>query len=265
MKRVVGFFQAYGTHPLLFAKDYLALARHYLIVPNRTHRLFTITAAILFVIFIGLFIAYAFVEKHQLTDNPLFGGVKFSFVDGGYPEIFGYFLEFFCISVFTVHALANKKTHWLAWAAIFLIVLLDDSIGAHEVLANVFFDEETLSPVMGGIAVFAVMGLMFAGLWLVGLMAMPHNAAEFSAYILLSIYFAALVLVGVGVDSMHAYLKSYFHLPDTALTLAEDGTELFLTALMASTALGLWYRDSDKLQQHYSSGRSLAEVVPDRT
>lgn len=257
MKRVVDFLKTYGLHPVLFAKDYSALARHYLLVPNTIHRYFTITTAIMFVIFIGLFIAYAFVEKHQITDNPLFGGVKFSFVDGGYPEIFGYFLEFCCISIFTVHALVNKKKYWLAWAAIFVIVLLDDSMGAHEVLANVFFDEETLSPVMGGVAVFAVMGLMFAGLWLVGLMAMPHNAAEFSAYLLLSIYFAALVLVGVGIDSMHAFLKGYFHLPDTALTLAEDGTELFLTAIMAITALGLWYRDSEKLQPHYSSDRSF--------
>ncbi|MES2823321.1 MAG: hypothetical protein V4732_06955 [Pseudomonadota bacterium] len=257
MKRIVDFFKTYGLHPLLFTKDYLALARHYLIVPNSIHRFFSITTAIMFVIFVGLFIAYAFVEKHQLTDNPLFGGVKFSFVDGGYPEIFGYFLEFFCISVFTIHALANKKKYWLAWAAIFVIVLLDDSIGAHETLANVFFDKETLSPVMGGIAVFAVMGLMFAGLWLVGLMAMPQDAAEFPAYILLSIYFAALVLVGVGIDSMHAYLKGHFHLPDTALTLAEDGTELLLTAIMAITALGLWYRDSEKLQPHYSSDKSF--------
>jgi hypothetical protein len=253
MKRVVGFFQTYGFHPLLFTKDYSALARHYLVVPNCFHRFFAVTTAIMFVIFIGLFIGYAVVEKYQITDNLLFGQVKYSFVDWGYPEIFGYFLELFCIGVFTLHALANNKRYWLAWSAIFVIVLLDDSIGAHEVLASVFFDEKTLSPVMGGIAVFAVMGLMFAGLWLVGLMAMPHNATEFSVYLLFSIYFAALVLVGVGIDSMHALLKGYFHLPDTALTLLEDGTELLLTAIMAITALGLWYRDPHKLEQHLSN------------
>lgn len=250
MKRVVSFFQRYSLHPLLFAKDHLALARHYLIVPNRAHRFFAVATAITFAIFISLFLAYAVVEKYGMTGNSLFGQVKFSFVDRGYPEIFGYFLEFFCIGVFAVHALAHKKKHWLAWAGIFAIVLLDDSLGAHEVLGSLFFDEEILSPVMGGLAVFAIMGLMFAALWLAGLMVMPYDESEFSVYLLLSIYFAALVFVGVGVDSLHAHFKDNFNLPDTLLTLAEDGSELFLTAVMAITALGLWYRNPEKAQRH---------------
>lgn len=249
MKQVVSFFQTYSLHPLIFAKDYLALARYYLIVPSRLHRFFTISTAIAFVIFIGLFIAYALVEKHAITSNFLFGQVKFSFIDWGYPEIFGYLLEFFCVCIFTVHALARKKKYWLVWAAIFLIVLLDDSIGAHEVLGSLFFDKGSLSPVMGGLAVFAVMGLMFVALWLVGLMAMPENESEFAAYFLFSIYFAALVLVGVGIDSMHEQFKSYLHPSETLLTLAEDGSELLLTAIMAITAFGLWYRDPEKAQQ----------------
>jgi len=250
MKRIVGFFKMYGFHPLLFAKDYAALARHYLVVPNRIHRSFKIAIAIIVAVLIALFLAYAVVEKYKMTGNPMFGNFKFSFVDWGYPEIFGYLLEFLCIGIFVVHGVLHKKKHWFAWAAIFGIVLLDDSIGAHEVVGSLFFDEATLSPVMGGLAVFAIMGVMFIVLWAIGLMVMPDDESEFSAYILLSIYFAALVLVGVGVDGMHEQIKGSFHLPDTILTLAEDGSELFLTAIMAITALGLWYRNLEVAQLH---------------
>lgn len=241
MKRAVGLFLPCKFILSFFAVDYLALARYYLIVPNRVHRFFTIAIAAACVIFTGLFLAYAIVEKYKMTDNFLFGQVKFSFVDRGYPEILGYFLEFICILVFTLHALLHKRKYWFAWAAIFVIVLLDDAIGVHEVLGNLLLGEETLSPVMDGLAVFAIMGLMFAVLWLAGLLTM-HDESEFPVYMLLSIYFAVLVVIGVGVDGIHAQLKNYFSIPDTLLTLAEDGLELFLIAIMTITAIGIWYR-----------------------
>jgi hypothetical protein len=227
--------------------DYVPLALRYLIVPDRSHRQFAFITALSFVAFITCFIIYATVEKYKMTGNFFYGRVDFSFIDRGYPESFGYFLEFICFVVFGFYAWAHKKKQWYAWSAIFLNVFLDDAFSAHEAIGDFFYAAMSIPPVVGGLIGFAIMGLLSAAIWFAGMVASPKQGLEFKTYILFSIYFALLVFFGVGVDAVHGLLHEKLNISETLATLFEDGGELFMTCIFCITALGMWYRDKDKL------------------
>jgi len=227
--------------------DYLPLALRYLIVPDRSHRQFALMTAVSFVVLIACFIIYAIVEKYQMTDNFFYGQVSFSFIDRGYPECFGYFLEFMCFVIFGFYAWAHKEKQWYAWSAIFLNVFLDDAFSAHESVGNFFYAAMSIPPVWGGLIGFAIIGLLSAALWCAGMAASPKQGLEFKTYMLFSIYFGLLVFFGVGVDAVHGLLHAQLAVSETLVTLVEDGGELFITCVFCISALGMWCRDKDRL------------------
>lgn len=104
------FYADSHSYPSLVER-HLAVARHYLILPNRFHQIFALAIAALFIAFVTCFIVYATVEKYHVTNNILYGHAEFSFIDQGYPEDFGYFLELFCVMLFSLHAWAHKKNN----------------------------------------------------------------------------------------------------------------------------------------------------------
>lgn len=217
----------------------LQLGRHYLFVPDRLHRGFSIGVVLIIVGLVFCFVSFAYAEKYQLADNFFYGRLKFSFIDGGYPEIFGYILELTASVLFLLFAVAHHKKCWLAWSMILFIVFLDDAFQLHETIGHMYVDALGVIPVVGDLFGFATTGLVSAVFWLTGLRGISDKD-DFPSYLLFSVYFALLIFFGVGVDAMHGLFGE--NASQTLLTLLEDGGELCMTAVIVISVLGMWMR-----------------------
>lgn len=217
----------------------LRLAKSYLIVPDRLHQ--GAFAGIFFIIMllISCFITYAFVEKYELTENFFYGRVHFSFIDGGYPEIFGYVLELAASLLFLFFAITHHKKCWMAWSMIMFVIFLDDAFKLHETIGHAYAAALNLVPVAGDLMGFATTGLLSVVFWVIGVRGITDKD-ELSAYLVFSVYFALLIFFGVGVDALHGLFGE--NVSQTVFTLVEDGGELFMTAIIAISALGMWIR-----------------------
>lgn len=213
------------------------IARDFLLPGNRMHRWSIAAVAAAISILIGCFLRYAYVERYHLTDSFFHGRLQFSFVDRGYPEIFGYGLELAACALFAVCAWAYRRKQWYAFAAILLLTFLDDAFELHEAIGHMFAAGSGLSPVVGDLIGFSTTGLLSAVLWLAGtrLIAGPE---DWLSYLVFTVYFAILIFFGVGVDTVHGMLGTT--VSQTVLTLVEDGGELVTTAVISLSAFGMW-------------------------
>ena len=215
------------------------LAKDLLVLPDRLQRGCVAGVVVTGLLLIGCFITYAYVEKNQLTDSFFYGQVEFSFIDRGYPEIFGYVLELAAAALFLLFAVAHHKKSWFAWSAIMFIIFLDDAFKLHESIGQAYVALWSLDPVPGDLLGFATTGLFAVICWAIGATTITTKE-DFSAYLLFSFYFALLIFFGVGVDALHGLFGE--NVSQTVFTLAEDGGELLMTAMIALSALGMWLR-----------------------
>lgn len=215
----------------------LVLARDYLVLRHSLYRLCAWGVACVFTLLIGCFVVYAFAEKYHLESNFFYGRVRFSFIDGGYAEIFGYVLELGACAIFLLYARRPNKKHWYMWAAILFVVLLDDGLKIHETIGGVFSSGLGMSPVVGDLVGFALTGLLSVGLWIAGLRIIPDQG-ELCAYLVFTVYFSILIFFGVGVDAAHGLLGK--NMSQTLFTLIEDGGELLMICIISLSSLGMW-------------------------
>jgi hypothetical protein len=231
-------------HPWLAIKDcaplIVSLSRRYILVNDPAHRLFALVSALLFVLVTCLFTAYAFVEKMHLTQNFLYGQVKFSFVDWGYPESLGYAFTLMAAVFFLRFAMGTGNKHWLAWSAICIVIFLDDSMQFHETIGASLVTTEGISAGVSELMGFALMGSLIGVFWLAGLWFSPKRKADVISYLLFSVYLALLIFAGVGIDFLHDVLKTHFSVSETIMALLEDGSELALQMVLAISAFGMW-------------------------
>ncbi|MGM8228577.1 hypothetical protein ACSV5M_18495 [Cellvibrio sp. ARAG 10.3] len=218
------------------------LAKDLLVLPDRLHRGCVAGVVIIGLLLISCFITYAYVEKYQLTDSFFYGQVEFSFIDRGYPEIFGYILELVAAALFLLFAVAHHKKAWFAWSAMMFIIFLDDAFKLHESIGHAYVALWNLHPVSGDLLGFATTGLFAVICWTIGVTTITTKE-DFSAYLLFSCYFGLLIFFGVGVDALHGLFGE--NVSQTVFTLAEDGGELLMTAMIALSALGMWLRQKD--------------------
>lgn len=217
----------------------LRLARDLLILPDRLHRWAVTIAASAIGILIACFVRYAYVEKHHLTSSFFHDRLQFSFVDGGFPEIFGYGLELAACALFAICAWMHRKRQWYACAAILFVTFLDDAFELHETIGGIVTAGSGLSPVTGDLIGFASLGLLSAALWLAGAR-LIRDEDDWLPYLVFTAYIGILVFFGVGVDAVHGTLAK--NASQTLLTLIEDGGELATTALISLSAFGMWLR-----------------------
>lgn len=233
----------------------LRLARDFLILPDRLHR-WTIAVVIGVIgILITCFVRYAYVEKHHLTNSFFHNRLQFSFVDGGFPETFGYGLELAACALFAMFAWTHSKRQWYACAAILLLTFLDDAFGLHEAIGAMLTAGFGLSPVAGEVIGFASLGLISAALWLAGAR-LIQGEDDWLPYLVFTAYFGILVFFGAGVDAVHGTLAK--NASQTLLTLIEDGGELATTALIALSAFGMWLRQKRAM---IASGLAMPPVA----
>lgn len=213
------------------------LARDFLILPDRVHRWTVAITAGVIGILTACFVRYAYVEKHHLTSSFFYDRLQFSFVDGGFPETFGYGLELAACALFAMFAWTRRKQHWYACSAILLLTFLDDAFGAHETVGAMLTAEFGLSPVIGEVIGFASLGLLSAAFWFAGAR-LIQGEDDWLPYLVFTAYFGILVFFGAGVDAVHGTVAK--NASQTLLTLIEDGGELATTALISLSAFGMW-------------------------
>lgn len=234
----------------------LQLARSYLILPGSFHRWCVVLVACTIASLIGCFIAYAFAEKHHIESSLFYGHVRFSFVDQGYPEIFGYVLELASCAIFSLYAWLSHKKHWYMWTIILLVIFFDDAFKMHESIGHIVSEGLGISPVTGDILGFASTGLLSAVFWVTGVR-MISDQNEMCAYFVFTVYFAVLIFFGVGVDAMHGLLGE--NMSQTLFTLVEDGGELLMIALIALSSLGMLLRQQEPAAEGMPIGSVLSK------
>ena len=185
------------------------------------------------------FLTYAFAEKMGNQESFFYGKLEFSFVDHSYAERFGYFLELFTASMFAAFAWAHKKSAWLSWSIIFLILFLDDFAGIHEMFGRTFVASGLLYDA-GEIAGFSILGCFICFFWWRGFTKLRDDADQKLNYLLFTVYFAALLFFGIVMDGFHSFLTKSYDVSETIMTLMEDGLELLMLNVAAISSLGHW-------------------------
>jgi TRAP-type C4-dicarboxylate transport system permease small subunit len=221
----------------------LRQARDFLIVPDRLHRWCAIVIASVIFILVGFFVAYAYAEKYNLVDNFFYGKLQFSFIDGGYPELFGYALEIVACALFASFAWVHAKKQWYAWATILFVTFLDDAFRSHETIGQSFTVWFGVSPVGGDLIGFAITGILSAVLWCAGIVKV-NSEEDLSAYFVFTMYYALMIFFGVGADAIHGLFGD--NMSQTVFTLFEDGGELVTAAIICLSALGMWLREKQR-------------------
>lgn len=234
----------------------LQLAQEYLMLPDRLHRWCKSVVACVIVMLIGCFITYAVVEKHHIENSIFYGHVQFSFVDGGYAEIFGYVLELAASALFFLYARQHHKPYWNMWALILLVVFLDDAFQLHESIGHAVSTRIGVSTSVGDLIGFASTGLLSAVFWVIGVR-MITDQDEFCAYLVFTAYFSILIFFGVGVDAVHGMFGQ--NMSETLFALVEDGGELLMTALISLSALGMWRQQQSAVARHSSIASMLVK------
>jgi hypothetical protein len=227
----------------------LRVARDFLIPTDRVHRWFVAAVTGTIAILIACFVRYAYVERHHLTDSFFYDRLQFSFVDRGYPEIFGYGLELAACALFSISAWAYCKKQWYAFAAILFVTFLDDAFELHEAIGHLFNAGFGLSPVVGDLIGFSTTGLVSVVFWLAGTRLIQQED-DWLPYLVFTAYFAILIFFGVGVDAVHGMLGR--SVSQTVLTLIEDGGELVMTAVISLSAFGMWLQ-----HKHAATARGM--------
>lgn len=183
--------------------------------------------------------------------------------DRGYAEIFQYIKLFWIVLNFVSISVLYKGRSYLAWAALFLYLLLDDSLLIHENvgshLAEVlnFSSRLYLRPVdFGELLVSATALVVFFGLFL---LVYPKSSRRFrrdSRNLILLL--CALAAFGIGFDMVHVMLdyvpgeigrKLYY-----LAAIFEDGGEMLVVSLIC-------YYSFSKLS---SFSKRRASPLPDR-
>jgi hypothetical protein len=217
----------------------LRLVRDFLILPNRVHRWSVAAVTGTIAILIACFVRYGYVERHHLADSFFYDRLQFSFIDRGYPEIFGYGLELAACALFSLSAWVYRNKQWYAFAAILFLTFLDDAFELHEAIGHMFNIGLSVSPVVGDLIGFSTTGLLSVVFWLAGTRLIQEQD-DWLPYLIFTVYFAILIFFGVGVDAMHGMLGR--NVSQTLLTLIEDGGELVTTAVISLSAFGMWLR-----------------------
>jgi len=243
MSKITHYFHTHGIE----AKGFKDLVMHFtglavstLMPKTSTQRFFAYLLILANIVIAVLFICFAFAEKYQLTSNPFYGRLEFSFIDGGYPERFGYVLELLIAFFFLARALSTRAWFWLSWSAVFIIIFLDDFLKLHETIPLVLTGSEDSfifsSDLIGFLFFLPIILLILS----VGFYFCPPQGRSYELFLLFVGYLGFLIILGVGLDFIHPILAETFGISETLLTLIEDGGELVILTCLTLTSACLF-------------------------
>lgn len=228
-----GITPASSSRARTIVRDLLSLARP---TDTRGRRLL---AALLVVdlAFIAAFVLYAYAEHYGLRDSLFHGNVNFSFVDGSYPEIYGYAKEALLTLLFVVAYARTRQLVYLALALLFAICALDDSLSLHEAAGVYLATITELSPSAGGLVGWSLLGSIPMLAIAIAYRRSDATSRRNAEAVLLG--FAILLFFAIGMDLVHAVLQRYISGFQTVLTILEDGGELLTLTLLCTTSLAI--------------------------
>ncbi|MFC6687425.1 hypothetical protein ACFQBU_06280 [Jhaorihella thermophila] len=160
--------------------------------------------------------------------------------DGSLPEMFNYAQTGLTAAFLFLAWRSGESLACLAWAALFVFVLLDDSLQYHEHMGEwlarvlALTDRDGLRAVDFGELLAWVLAAAVL-LPLVAVSALRTAGRERGFAILIGAVFSALVFFGLAVDMLHQFTGL------RALTLLEDGGEMLSIAAACILSFG-WYR-----------------------
>ncbi len=162
--------------------------------------------------------------------------------DHGYPEIFNYAKNLLVVLALARLARSTRQLVYVALSAVFLLILLDDSLAIHERVGEVFVGAFSLRPALGlraqdfgELATWALLAgsltpLLVLGLW-------RSDARHAGVGLALLVPLVALFAFGVVFDQLYHVLKDSFAGAGILLDTIEDGGEML--AMTAACALAL--------------------------
>jgi len=162
--------------------------------------------------------------------------------DNSYPELFQYLKFFWLALLLTLLAWRTRALGYLAWAALFLYLLLDDLLRLHEDGGAALAEAWQLPAVLGlrakdlgELAVSAAAALVL--LPAIALASYRGGAALRGLSRRLALPLVLLGLAGVGLDLLATALQ-LVGLPRLLLGTLEDGGEMVIASLMLAAAFG---------------------------
>ncbi len=184
-----------------------------------------------------LFLDLAFILLHCVAalgpfSNPLF----FITQDQGYAEIYQYLKEFAITAALLLMAAKQKQLIYAVWSLLFLYLLLDDSLQAHEQLGQQLADYFRFRPVchlrtkdLGQLCVSILFGASFFLMIGTAYLFSDSKARQISSHLFVLVIL--LGFFGVFTDLLHAVIPW----KKTLGGLIEDGGEMFTMSII------VWY------------------------
>jgi hypothetical protein len=157
--------------------------------------------------------------------------------DRSYAEIFGYAkLIGINAAVYSTYKLSNNRLY-LIFLGLFIYILLDDSLLIHERLGSMLADASdwVWHRDVGQLAVWIVVGVLLLAVAMLGLA--RSSGENLSNGVLLLGAVAALGFFAVGVDLIHAIVRSASRIADLLLTAIEELGEQLMLSLTVGLAI----------------------------
>jgi hypothetical protein len=201
-----------------------------------------------------LFFIFAHIY-HYLNNRFQFSSFQFSsnfilFKDLGYSEWWEYVKTAVSSALLAYVYAKSRQPVYLALAVFFLWTLYDNAFELHEdagvVLSPLLFAfaGPSAAQALGEMTYFAAAALLWSVLLLLAFRASGRqhraNGAIFIALIMLLVFF------GVGIDALHALLKSHGEIFFHAFAILEDGGELVVLSAVAAAAVFTARRIAEK-------------------
>lgn len=189
-----------------------------------------------------LAVDFAFIILHTLKSLDYLSNPNFSVTKNfGYGESFMYLNELFIIGCFLWLGFKFLRPVFFSWAAIFVYVLLDDSLEVHETIGYYFGgwlkDHTNIIPVVAKesaeISSFALFGIILFTPLLLAYTKTKNKHLKIATQDLL-ILLGGLLFFGIGIDFLNIFFETG-HFLNGFLGLLEDAGEMVMMSLIA------WY------------------------
>lgn len=189
-----------------------------------------------------LAIDFVFISLHTLKSLDYLSGPNFSVTKNfGYGESFMYLNELFIISCFLWLAYKFRRSIFYLWGAVFVYVLLDDSMEVHEKIgyylggwikqhSDIMPEIAKESAEMSSFVLFGI--VLFTPILLLYVKAKNRSLKVFTQDLL--ILFGGLLFFGIGIDFLNIFFATGTFL-NGFLGLLEDAGEMVMISMIA------WY------------------------
>lgn len=210
---------------------------------DRPLRRVLIAMMLAFSVVIVLHTLHYFAPKLDLdTGRPLVRMMSLN-EEWGYGEIYAHLLCLIFVAVMIRHYARTRQRIYVALAAIFALILIDDSLQIHERIGRFLMSMTALASIpqpaidIGQIAAFGILGVLVLAILCYGFRHSGGESARVGA--LLIFILCGLGFFAVMVDPLHDALEHRFAGAHLLLTVAEDGGEILMLIVACAVAFAV--------------------------